>query len=96
MAEKEVTVEPKAEKKVHHKIAWSLEKCRKIASRYTSPDEWSYGAPSSYKAAVARGWDKECCAHMTNLKPLKANPTAKSTAKKNGVGKGKAAPRKSA
>jgi hypothetical protein len=77
MAEKEVTVEPQVETKKKVKMVWTLEKCKKIASRFTTREEWIHGAPSAFKAATARGWDVECCAHMTNLKPMKTPVAAK-------------------
>jgi hypothetical protein len=41
---------------------WTLEKCVKIARRFTNENEWKDGAPSCYKAAIAKGWQKECFA----------------------------------
>lgn len=42
------------------KTAWSVERCKKFARRFHNEQEWQAGSPSSYKAAVARGWVKEC------------------------------------
>lgn len=47
---------------------WTLEACMKAAKRFDTVDAWSKGFPSSYKAAVARGFDKQCMAHMTSGK----------------------------
>jgi hypothetical protein len=61
---------PKLVKKQHRKVAvsvkhpWTLERCVKAASRFTSVDEWCEGAPSSFKAAEAHGWLMECKKHL--------------------------------
>ncbi len=47
---------------------WTLEACMKAAKRFDSVEAWSKGFPSSYKAAVSRGYDKQCSAHMTSGK----------------------------
>ncbi len=44
------------------KQAWSLERCLKFARRFSTDAEWQAGAPSSYKAAVAHNWHKQCVA----------------------------------
>ena len=52
------------QKREKKKSSWTLEKCQKAARRFASPEEWSRGAPSSYKAAIARGWEHDCTKHM--------------------------------
>lgn len=52
-----------AEKK--KKDAWTLEKCVKVARRFSNESEWSASAPASYKSATAHGWVKQCTAGMT-------------------------------
>jgi hypothetical protein len=42
------------------KVAWTLARCKKLARRYKNEREWQAGSPSSYKAANAHGWIKEC------------------------------------
>lgn len=54
---------------------WTLEACMKAAKRFEHADQWKMGFPSSYKAAVARGWEKQCCAHMTAKAPAKKTAT---------------------
>lgn len=46
------------------KSRWTLQTCQRAASRFTTREEWAHNAPSSYKAATAKGWDIQCCAHM--------------------------------
>jgi hypothetical protein len=53
-----------SQKREKRKSPWTLEKCQKAARRFASPEEWAQGAPSSYKAAVARGWEHDCTQHM--------------------------------
>lgn len=52
------------QKREKKKSAWSLQRCRKAARRFGSREDWAVGAPSSYKAAVSRGWAEECTKHM--------------------------------
>lgn len=42
------------------KKEWTVERLRKIARRFDSEDAWKRGAPSSYKAAHARGLVGQC------------------------------------
>ncbi len=67
----------KKEKKVSR---WTQETCKKSALRFQTRQDWSVGHPSSYKAAVAKGWDTACCAHMTKVASV-----TKVTAKKAAV-----------
>jgi hypothetical protein len=53
-----------SQKREKKKSPWTLEKCQKAARRFASPEEWAKGAPSSYKAAVSRGWEHDCTQHM--------------------------------
>lgn len=55
---------------------WTIALCKKAAHRFGTRDEWAQGAPSSYKAAVARGWDQECCKGM---KPTTTKTTGTKT-----------------
>lgn len=48
-------VDSKAKKK-----EWTLERLSKAARRFESEDAWKHGAPSSYKAAHARGLVAQC------------------------------------
>lgn len=59
---------------------WTLEACMKAAKRFDTVEAWSKGFPASYKAAVARGFDKQCTAHMTGGKSnvRKVTPSAAS------------------
>ncbi len=50
---------------------WDLKLCVKFAKRFESEEAWAVGAPSSYKAAVARNLVAECTKHM------KAAPASK-------------------
>jgi len=68
---------------------WTLARCLKAAKRFDNPTAWKDGAPSSYKAANAHGWQKECCAHMS----AKNLPAAKKAGpKKKAAGKARALP----
>jgi hypothetical protein len=57
--------EAKKEKK--SKKVWTLEKCLKAAKRFSSRDDWSKNAPSSYKSASSHQWIEKCCAHMKDV-----------------------------
>jgi hypothetical protein len=39
---------------------WNLNRCKKYARRFPNEEEWKKGAPSSYKAAAAKGWIRDC------------------------------------
>ena len=52
------------QKKEKKKSTWTLQRCQKAARRFASREDWEKGAPSSFKAAVARGWEAECTQHM--------------------------------
>ncbi|MBM4250781.1 MAG: hypothetical protein FJ146_02300 [Deltaproteobacteria bacterium] len=77
------------------KSRWTLETCQRVARRFTTREEWAYGAPSSFKAATAKGWDIQCCAHMAPshkaAAPAKAKTPAKVAAKSKGKSTGKVA-----
>jgi hypothetical protein len=51
--------ENKAKKK-----EWTLDRLMKTARRFETEDAWKMGAPSSYKAAVAKGMIAQCVGHM--------------------------------
>ena len=75
---------PQAHSQRENKVSrWTLEACMKAAKRFDSVDAWKHGFPSSYKAAVARGFDKQCSAHMTGKAATKKTvaPIAKKPAK---------------
>ena len=63
------------------KSRWTLETCMRAAKRFTTREEWAFGAPSSYKAASAKGWDIQCCAHMAPshkaAQPVRRRPPPK-------------------
>lgn len=46
------------------KELWTVERAHRAAKRFTTREEWRTGAPSSYKAAAAKGWMDQCCGHM--------------------------------
>jgi hypothetical protein len=52
----------KAEKK--NKIAWTLERCQKVARRFSSEQEWAANAPAAYKSASSHGWVAQCTGKM--------------------------------
>ena len=54
------TLQPKKQEEKTKKTPWTLQRCKKVARRYPDEEQWKYGAPSSYKAAYAKGWTKEC------------------------------------
>lgn len=74
-AETSSTPQEEARKEEKAKKIWTLEKCKKVAKRFSSREDWKTGAPASYKSAVSHKWDQECC------KLMKAAPTAKPKAK---------------
>ena len=54
------TLQTKQSEEKIKKASWTLERCKKTARRYASTEEWQKGAPSSYKAASAKGWIQNC------------------------------------
>lgn len=55
------------------KVEWSLKRVQKYAHRFESTKEWSESHPSSWKAALAHGWDKKVAfksAKQTRSLPL--------------------------
>ncbi len=46
-------------REVIKKAKWTLQRCRKIARRFTSVKQWEFGGPSSFKSAQAHGWVAE-------------------------------------
>lgn len=79
---------PAAQKKRETKISrWTLEMCQKYARRFDHEDAWKHGAPSSYKAAIARGFGKDCMKHMTGAAKPKKVAAPKKTAAAKGKGK---------
>jgi hypothetical protein len=51
---------------------WTMDLCMKYAKRFDSVEAWAAGMPSSYKAAVARGFMDKCTAHMSGKTMTKA------------------------
>ena len=47
------------EQKVVEKARWTFQRVQRIARRFETIAAWSEGHPSSWKAAVAFGWDKK-------------------------------------
>jgi hypothetical protein len=45
-------------REVVKKAKWTLQRCRKIARRFDTVEQWKFGAPSSYKSAEAHDWVK--------------------------------------
>jgi hypothetical protein len=43
---------------------WTLELCKESALRFKTRTRWIDGDSPAYRAAIARGWQDECCAHM--------------------------------
>lgn len=46
------------------KKEWTLDRLMKAARRFDTEDSWKAGAPSSYKAAAAKGMVGQCIGHM--------------------------------
>jgi phage protein D len=46
------------------KLRWTMARCRKVANRFRTEDEWRKGAPSSWKSATAHGWVAEIVRHL--------------------------------
>jgi len=46
------------------KKEWTMERLTKVARRFDSEDAWKHGAPSSYKAAHAKGIVAQCMGHV--------------------------------
>jgi hypothetical protein len=65
-------------RKEKKKSRWTLETCQHAARRFTTREEWRLNAPSSFKAASARGWDIQCCAHMAPSQNAAASNVAAS------------------
>ena len=65
---------PASHKKRETKTSrWTIENCQKAAKRFATIESWSEGAPSSFKAASAHNWVKQCSGHMTSAKGRKGN-----------------------
>jgi hypothetical protein len=43
---------------------WSLDRCKKIASKYSSRKEWQLNESASFNSARLKGWLDICCTHM--------------------------------
>ena len=46
---------------------WTVAMCHKFAKRFHTENDWAKGAPSSYKAALARGFMTDCTKHMAAM-----------------------------
>ena len=56
----------KSGKRVEKKESrWTMALCQKFAKRFHSEQDFAVGAPSAYKAAMARGFLADCTKHMT-------------------------------
>lgn len=71
-------------RKEEKKSRWTLETCQHAARRFTTREEWRLNAPSSFKAASAKGWDIQCCAHMAPSQKPAASKVAASKSPANG------------
>lgn len=80
-AESTSTPQDEARKEEKAKKIWTLEKCKKIAKRFSSRDEWKTGAPASYKSAVSHKWDQECCQLMKPAPQARPSTKAKAPSK---------------
>ncbi len=67
----------KAEKK---KSRWTVQTCLKAAKRFQTRAQWASNAPSSYKAASAKGWVEQCCKHMSEPAKKAVAPRTKKSA----------------
>ena len=75
-------------RKEKKKSRWTLEACQHAARRFTTREEWHLNAPSSCKAASAKGWDIQCCSHMApSQKPAVSKAAASKSTAKSGVKK---------
>ena len=64
-------------KKKDEKKLWTLGRCQSAARRFANEADWKAGAPSSYKAAHAKGWLAECKGQMGGgAKPAKKAKSA--------------------
>ncbi len=63
-------------KKEKKQSRWTLQACVKAAKRFQSREDWAARAPSSYKAALARGFVPQCVKHMQG-KPAKKEAPVK-------------------
>ncbi len=80
-AASEAATENFDKKKREHKVSrWTPEACARAAKRFDHREAWQVGHPSSFKAAVARGWDADCCKHMTGKAPKAAAAKVKAPA----------------
>ena len=59
----------KARAKEKEKAEWTEQRCHRTARRFSTVEEWMKGAPSCYKAALARGFVQSCCAQMRKQQP---------------------------
>ena len=56
-------------KKKSEKQQWTLNRCLSAARRFKNEADWKVGAPSSYKAAHAKGWLNQCNEQITKTHP---------------------------
>ena len=76
-AEDSTSTPQAAAKREAKKSRWTPALCMKFARRFDSEGEWASGAPSSYKAAVARGFVADCTKHMKGTSKVAAKTAAK-------------------
>jgi hypothetical protein len=72
-------------RKEEKKSRWTIETCQHAARRFTTREEWRLNAPSSFKAASAKGWDIQCCAHMAPSQKPAASKVAASKSPAKGI-----------
>lgn len=73
---------PAQKKREEKQSRWTAALCMKFAKRFDNEMDWAAGAPSSYKAAVARGFLKDCTKHMTGKSAAKPAAAKKTVATK--------------
>jgi hypothetical protein len=57
------------------KPAWTIERVKKFARRFESKQAWAEGHPSSFKAALSHGWDKQAT-FKSSSSPVRQLPKA--------------------
>ncbi len=75
VAAEEVVIEHVTKEK--KKSRWTLDACLKAAKRFQTREDWAERAPSSYKAALARGFVPQCTKHMQGKPVKKVAPAPK-------------------
>lgn len=55
---------------IRSKLFWTLEKCIKNASEFSTKKEWRRKSSGAYASAWKNGWIDQCCGHMIKLGSL--------------------------